>query len=96
MNDDTPTTVVMTPLTRPISDAAISDSTTASMSGTPASSRKYMTNAVSAKTWPTDRSISPEIIRKTWPAAMIAVAAMKVPSVWMLAVEAKSVAVLRK
>ena len=55
-----------------------------------------MTNAVSAKTCPTDRSISPEIIRKTWPAAMIAVAAMKVPSVWMFAVEAKSVAVLRK
>ena len=45
---------------------------------------------------PTERSISPEIIRKTSPAAMIAVAAMNVPSVCRLAVEAKSVTVFRK
>ena len=96
MNDDTPTTVVMTPLISPISAHAASAIRTASRIGTPSSASQATMNAASANVCPTERSISPEIIRKTWPAAMIAVAAMNVPSVCRLAVDAKSTTVYRK
>src|SRR5215207_4295506 len=96
MNDEIPMIVVTTPLMSPMSAHPTSASTRLSISGIPSSVNHATMNAASANTCPTDRSISPEIIRKTSPAAMIAVAAMNVPSVCRFAVEAKSVTVYRK
>ena len=61
MNDDTPTTVVMTPLTSPISDARDErEHDGRACSGhARVLERSTRLNAASANTWPTDRSISP-------------------------------------
>jgi hypothetical protein len=75
-NDGTLRTTVTKPLMRPTAAHAIRATITPTMSGRPASQVKYMMNEARAKTLPTERSISPQIISITSPAAMMAVTAV--------------------
>ena len=89
MNDGTLSPIVISPIASPISAQTASAATIAATTGSPIDCARSMMNGASAKTWPTDRSISRQISSMISPQAMITGAATNCDTVSKLSLVRK-------